>query len=123
MAPVLPGVPAEVNIRLQRGLSINGRQHIKQRVVAGAAGIVFDARGRPLVLPRKQERAARYLDWQMAMQGRVRRPKTAAEETAGANQPQAGASAPDAPDSTSGSDPDGMLPSLDALAGIMDKDS
>ncbi|MBN1563922.1 MAG: glutamate mutase L, partial [Anaerolineae bacterium] len=48
MAPVLPGVSAEVTIRLKRGLSINGKRQISRRVIAGAAGIVFDARGRPL---------------------------------------------------------------------------
>ena len=82
MAPVLPGIPTTVSIRLQRGLSINGKRHIRRRIVAGAAGIIFDARGRPLVLPRPHERATRYLDWQMAMQERVRRPITAAGDAA-----------------------------------------
>jgi uncharacterized protein (TIGR01319 family) len=78
MAPVLPGVSAEVTIKLRRGLSIDGRRRIRRRVVAGAAGIVFDARGRPLVMPQPRERAARFTEWQMAMTGRVRRPKAEA---------------------------------------------
>jgi hypothetical protein len=75
MAPVLPGVSAEVTIKLRRGLSIDGKRRIRRRVVAGAAGIIFDARGRPLVMPQPRERAARFTEWQMAMMGRVRRPK------------------------------------------------
>ena len=51
MAPVLPGVTAEVTIRLRRGLTIDGKRRLRRRVVAGAAGIIFDARGRPLVMP------------------------------------------------------------------------
>jgi uncharacterized protein (TIGR01319 family) len=78
MAPVLPGVSAEVTIKLRRGLSIDGKRRIRRRVVAGAAGIVFDARGRPLVMPQPRERAARFTEWQMAMTGRVRRPKAEA---------------------------------------------
>ncbi len=69
MAPVLPGIACEVEIRLRRGLSINGKQRIRQRVMAGAAGIIFDARGRPFNLPRPRDRVARYLRWQQAMTG------------------------------------------------------
>jgi hypothetical protein len=49
-------------------------------VVAGAAGIIFDARGRPLIMPSARERSARFTEWQMAMMGRVRRPKVAEQE-------------------------------------------
>lgn len=70
MAPVLPGVHAIVTIKLRRGLSLNGKSKIKSDVIAGAAGIIFDARGRPLVMPRVRDRAARYMKWQMAMTGR-----------------------------------------------------
>jgi hypothetical protein len=75
MAPVLPGVAAEVTIRLRRGLSLDGKQRLRKRVVAGAAGLIFDARGRPLAMPRPQDRAVRFTEWQMAMTGRERRPK------------------------------------------------
>lgn len=67
MAPVLPGVAARVTVRLRGGLTISGKRRIRQRVVAGAAGIIFDARGRPLALPRPRERAARLRRWQAAM--------------------------------------------------------
>jgi hypothetical protein len=70
MAPVLPGVTVELLIKLRRGLSINGRQKLKLNVTAGAAGIIFDARGRPLVMPRPKDRAARFMKWQLAMMGR-----------------------------------------------------
>lgn len=73
MAPLLPGEPAEVRIRLARSLRINGKRRLKQKVVAGAAGVIFDARGRPLVMPRERDRAARFTEWQMAMMGRERR--------------------------------------------------
>jgi hypothetical protein len=69
MAPVLPGVSAEVTLRLARGLTIDGKRRLKRRVVAGAAGILFDARGRPLALPRPRDRRARYAEWQAALTG------------------------------------------------------
>jgi uncharacterized protein (TIGR01319 family) len=84
MAPVLPGLSTEVTIKLARGLTIDGKRRIRRRVVAGAAGIIFDARGRPLVMPGARDRVARLTEWQMAMMGRVRRPKAQeeSEETA-----------------------------------------
>jgi len=79
VAPVLPGVTVDVTIRLARGLSIDGRRRIRRRVVAGAAGIIFDARGRPLVMPRPKERAVRFMEWQMAAMGRERRARVEAD--------------------------------------------
>jgi hypothetical protein len=70
MAPVLPGVHANVTIKLRRGLSLKGKRKIKASVIAGAAGIIFDARGRPLVMPRLRDRAERFMKWQLAMTGR-----------------------------------------------------
>jgi uncharacterized protein (TIGR01319 family) len=78
-APVLPGVTADVIVRLARGLSIDGRRRIRRRVVAGTAGILFDARGRPLVMPRPKERAVRFMEWQNAAMGRERRARLEAE--------------------------------------------
>jgi hypothetical protein len=69
MAPILPGVSAEVKIKLRRGLSIHGKRQLKLRVTAGAAGILFDGRGRPLVMPRPKDRAVRFMKWQLAMLG------------------------------------------------------
>jgi hypothetical protein len=70
MAPALPGLVAQVEVRLRRGLSINGKRRLRTRVMTGAAGIIFDARGRPLVMPRSRDRAARFMKWQLAMSGR-----------------------------------------------------
>ncbi|MBI5957500.1 MAG: glutamate mutase L [Chloroflexi bacterium] len=77
MAPLLPGLMVDVTVKLRHGLRIDGKRRIKRRVITGAAGLIFDARGRPLVLPRPKDRAMRYLDWQMAMMGRERRVKAA----------------------------------------------
>ncbi|MBN1202917.1 MAG: glutamate mutase L [Anaerolineae bacterium] len=74
MAPILPGTPVEIQVKLRRGLSINGKRRIRQRVTAGSAGIVFDARSRPLALPRLKDRAVRFLRWQLAMSGRKEEP-------------------------------------------------
>jgi hypothetical protein len=70
MAPVLPGITCDVMIKVRRGMDINGKNKIRTRITAGAAGIIFDARGRPIVMPRPRDRAARFMLWQMAMSGR-----------------------------------------------------
>jgi hypothetical protein len=74
MAPVLPGITCDVTIKVRRGLSINGKSRVKTRITAGAAGIIFDGRGRPLVMPRPRDRAARFMMWQVAMTGREGEP-------------------------------------------------
>ncbi|MEP0763557.1 MAG: hypothetical protein HRF48_12555, partial [Chloroflexota bacterium] len=72
LAPLTAGTRVEVVVRLGRGLSIDGRRRIKRRLVAGAAGLIFDARGRPLALPRGAERARRLTVWlKAAMGGRL----------------------------------------------------
>ncbi len=81
-APLLPGETVTVQVRLHGGLTINGKRRIKGTFTTGAAGLIFDARGRPLVLPRDRDRAARYTEWQMAMRGRERRPTATPESTA-----------------------------------------
>jgi hypothetical protein len=70
LAPVLPGTPAQVTIRLARGLTIGGKRRIRRSVVSGSAGIIFDARGRPLVEPRARDQALRLAQWQTTMTGR-----------------------------------------------------
>lgn len=69
MAPLLPGEEVEVRVRLSRGLSIEGKRRLKRQIVAGAAGIIFDARGRPLVMPRSKNRVDYFGKWQAAMTG------------------------------------------------------
>lgn len=79
IAPLLPGEAVTVQARLHGGLSINGKRRVKGTFTTGAAGLIFDARGRPLALPRERDRIARYTEWQMAMRGRERRPSAAPE--------------------------------------------
>jgi hypothetical protein len=49
--PLPPGLRADVRVRvLRRGLHIGGRRRVRMRVMGGEAGIIIDARGRPLPL-------------------------------------------------------------------------
>ena len=66
-APLLPGEPVEVRIQLSRGLSFGGKRRLKRRLVTGVAGLIFDARGRPLAMPRPRDRAAQLMAWLQAM--------------------------------------------------------
>lgn len=47
-APITPGHSVSVTVRLGRGLRINGKRRIKAELVTGTAGVIFDARGRPV---------------------------------------------------------------------------
>lgn len=67
LAPVPPGVAARVTVRMRNGLTMGGKRRIRQRVIAGAAGIIFDARGRPLPVPRPRDRVARLKQWLAAV--------------------------------------------------------
>ncbi|MBE2268763.1 MAG: glutamate mutase L, partial [Anaerolinea sp.] len=60
--PVPFGVAANVQISAAGGVSINGKRRIKLDVVGGTAGVIIDARGRPLPL----ERSPRGLAAQLA---------------------------------------------------------
>lgn len=62
-APLSPGQEAEIEVQLSRGLNINGRSRIKQKVSAGLAGIIFDARGRPFNTGSLDERPALFNQW------------------------------------------------------------
>jgi len=66
-APLLPGEPVEVRVQLGWGLSIGGKRRLKRRLKTGVAGLIFDARGRPLVMPRPRDRAAQLMAWLQAM--------------------------------------------------------
>lgn len=61
------GQSAEVNIRMSRGLTLDGKRRIKRKVRVGAAGIIFDARGRPLNDIPLEKRAATYERWWRAV--------------------------------------------------------
>lgn len=70
--PLPPGRTARVDVRLSRGLSINGRSRVKLTLKGGAAGLIFDARGRPLALPRRAEaRAELYPRWMAGTRGHI----------------------------------------------------
>lgn len=71
--PLPPGQSAQVELRLSRGLTVNGRSRLKLTLEGGTAGLIFDVRGRPLPLPRRAEvRAQLYPRWVAGTQGRVR---------------------------------------------------
>jgi hypothetical protein len=51
IVPLPSGLRADVRVRvLRRGLHIGGKRQLRLRVMGGAAGIIIDARGRPLPL-------------------------------------------------------------------------
>lgn len=71
--PLPPGQTARVEVRLSRGLKINGRSRIKLTVQGGTAGLIIDVRGRPLPLPRQAEvRARLYPRWVAGTKAQVR---------------------------------------------------
>jgi hypothetical protein len=63
--PLAVGARARVEVRAKgRGLTIGGKTHLKTEVEGGTAGLVFDARGRPLPLAVDVEaRAAQIPVW------------------------------------------------------------
>lgn len=62
-APITIGKQVEVDIRAKRGVTIGGKRRIRQKVVAGLAGIIFDARGRNLAAIPLAQRNERYAAW------------------------------------------------------------
>ncbi len=71
--PLPPGQIASVEIRLSRGLTVNGKSNLKLKLEGGAAGLIFDVRGRPLPLPRDADvRALLYPRWVDGTRGTVR---------------------------------------------------
>lgn len=63
------GQKAAVSIKLGRGLTLNGKARANLSVEGGTAGIIFDARSRPLTLPRDvTSRAALLPQWYAAVQ-------------------------------------------------------
>ncbi len=71
--PLPPGQTARVEVKTSRGLSIDGKSSLKLTLEGGAAGLIFDARGRPLPLPRNAEARARlYPAWVAGTQGTIR---------------------------------------------------
>lgn len=63
------GQKAQVSLKLGRGLRLNGKRRLTFEVEGSAAGLIFDTRGRPLVLPRDLSRRAELLPkWYAAVQ-------------------------------------------------------
>ena len=62
--PLPVGDEAEVEVRVLGGGSIGGKKRIRLKLEGGAAGLVFDARGRPLPLEEDvARRAAQMMQW------------------------------------------------------------
>jgi len=65
LCPLAEGESAQVDIRvLARGAAVNGRGRLRLQLIGGRAGLVFDARGRPLPLANTPAgRAAQMPQW------------------------------------------------------------
>ncbi|MFQ3536095.1 MAG: glutamate mutase L [Aggregatilineales bacterium] len=69
VVPVPTGQKAQVFVKLGRGLRLNGKRRLAFQVQGSAAGLIFDTRGRPLVVPRDLSRRAELLPkWYAAVQ-------------------------------------------------------
>jgi hypothetical protein len=68
--PLPAGKTARVQVSCAGGMSINGKRGVKLSVTAGTAGLIFDARGRPIRLAADAEgRAAQLPMWVSEMTG------------------------------------------------------
>lgn len=73
--PLGLGQRVEVDVRVGRGVRIGGRRRVRQTIEGGTAGIIFDARGRPLPLGRTvTARAEQMPAWMAAATGDEVRP-------------------------------------------------
>ena len=62
--PLGTGRSADVKIKCKAGASVNGKRSVKLHMIGGTAGLIFDARGRPLPLARDiAGRAAQIPQW------------------------------------------------------------
>jgi hypothetical protein len=84
--PLSAGSSVRVDVRVGRGLNIGGKSRLRLPVEGGSAGIIFDARGRPLALAQNPaDRAAQIPVWIAEMTGdplRVMETPAVSEETA-----------------------------------------
>ena len=64
MLPLPEAASLELDMRVARGLNINGKRRVKMTLTGGTAGLIFDVRGRPLQNGRTvQERAEQMPLW------------------------------------------------------------
>jgi len=69
VVPVPIGQRAQVSVKLGRGLRLNGKRRLTFQAQGSAVGLLFDTRGRPLVLPRDTSKRAELLPkWYEAVQ-------------------------------------------------------
>lgn len=62
--PVPAGRAVTVRVKCGRGLTINGKKRVKLTLTGGSMGVLFDARGRPIVTASTvEERAAQIPGW------------------------------------------------------------
>jgi hypothetical protein len=63
MPDIAPGTWLEADIRLPRGYDLNGKRRYQGKVQAGAVGLIFDLRGRPLNFGGGRKRRVRVAEW------------------------------------------------------------
>jgi hypothetical protein len=64
------GQKAQVTMRMGRGMRLNGRANLSMQLEGGAAGLIFDARGRPFYPPKKvEDRKAALQSWYAGVRG------------------------------------------------------
>jgi hypothetical protein len=68
--PLSLGVKASVRISVKRGMHVGGKRNIKMDIEGGTAGLIIDARGRPLPLARDPKALAAQLpEWYAQVTG------------------------------------------------------
>ncbi|MCS6872333.1 MAG: glutamate mutase L [Anaerolineae bacterium] len=69
VVPIPAGQKAQVSVKLGRGLRLNGKRRLTFQAQSSAAGLIFDTRGRPFMVPRELSRRAEILPkWFEAVQ-------------------------------------------------------
>jgi hypothetical protein len=75
------GQTARVTLKLARGLTLNGKRQVTLEMTGGAAGLIFDTRGRPLTLPTDfAKRAESLKKWMMGARNGLALPEVGSDE-------------------------------------------
>ena len=65
-----PGIKVDVQVRVSRGLRLNGKRRFEGQLYTGTAGLLFDLRGRPLSFPtRRSKQREAFAAWFTALSG------------------------------------------------------